>query len=251
MVLSPEVWWQFGIVLLGPADLDAMARGRYRPRSGEIFFVSERRLGFGGMPASNIAQRFSEALLFIFRRWMDREDAAISSADGRPAYAEYRRDRDRVQQPATSKLSPEEWKVAQQRLYFVHMYTDDPIFGVVGVKRALALLSTWRKLTLGVRLIMAIPEKRNLGTSLLWLGVLFLAGLGLVIIPRNKRVRAARAAQQAVQGELDFGAYRALIGLLEHIRGVTNMQRAIMHGLYDPHKLEAKEAAGPSMAVEI
>ena len=249
LVLSPEVWWQFGIVLMAPAEVEDAVDGRPQPKPGQIFFVSERRLGFGGMPASNIAQRFSEALLHIFRRRMDREDQDISDADARPSYAEWRQSRLLVKQPHDSELSAAEWRQAQQRLYFVHMYTDDPFFGVVGVQRALALLRVWRRLTLDTKLIMAIPEKRNLGTSLIWLGVLFLAGLGLVIIPTNKRLRAAVAARQAAQGEQDFATYRSLIGLLEHIRGVTREPRAVMHGLYEPHREEARTGAGPSMEV--
>ena len=34
----------------------------------QLIFVSEKRLGFGTHGASNIAQRFSEAILYLFRR---------------------------------------------------------------------------------------------------------------------------------------------------------------------------------------
>eukprot|EP00965_Chrysotila_dentata_P129306 4274286-Pleurochrysis_carterae.AAC.1 len=52
---------------------------------------------------------------------------------------------------------------SQQRLYFVHMYTDDPVIAVVGVDRALRALRVWRTLTDDLNLLMAIPEKRTLG----------------------------------------------------------------------------------------
>jgi len=43
-----------------------------------LFFVTELRLGFGTHGASNIAQRFSEALLAMFRQDMDQNDAEFN-----------------------------------------------------------------------------------------------------------------------------------------------------------------------------
>ena len=47
--------------------------------SGQLLFVSEKRLGFGTHGASNIAQRFSDALLDLFREQMDEADAEARS----------------------------------------------------------------------------------------------------------------------------------------------------------------------------
>ena len=44
------------------------------------------------------------------------------------------------------------------------MYTDDPAFMVVGRARAIRILREWRRLTDRLNLIMAIPEKRTLGS---------------------------------------------------------------------------------------
>ena len=40
--------------------------------SDRLFFVSERRLGFGARMSSNIAQRFAEAILWLLRRRVDK-----------------------------------------------------------------------------------------------------------------------------------------------------------------------------------
>jgi len=98
------------------------------------------------------------------------------------------------------------------------MYTDDPIFGVVGRDRALRLLSTWMRLVTEMRLKMAIHEKRHLGTWAPWLGVLLLAGLGLVLIPKAKLLRTIERINELLTHGLSFQDYRALIGMLEHLQ---------------------------------
>ena len=241
LAMAPETWWQLGIVFLSPAELEArLHTNGFEAQPGRLFFISERRLGFGVMPSSNIAQRFSEALLHLFRIEMDREEATIAANDHRPTYAEWRRRRERVQQLHGG---------LQQRLYFAHCYTDDPIFGAVGVARALAALKAWRRVTLQAGLIMAIPEKRNIGTWAPWLGLLFFGGLGLVVVPKNKLLRAAAALHAALGSEMEFADYRALIGLLEHLRCVNCAGRSVMHGLYEPHSAEGVSRFGPNAHV--
>ena len=248
LAMAPEAWWQLGVAFLSPSELEERQyTNGFRPHAGQLFFVSERRLGFGVMPSSNIAQRFSEALLALFRNRMDAEELQIASSDTRPSYAEWRRRRELVCARQPSSCGPRD--ADQQRLYFIHMFTDDPIIGVVGVARALAALRSWRHVTLNVGLIMAIPEKRNLGTWVLWLGILFFAGLGVVVVPRAKLLRAAAALREAIVGTMEFGDYRALIGLLEHLRCVNCEGRYVMHGLYEPHSADGVSRFGPNARV--
>ena len=156
LAMASEEWWKFGVVFLHADDLAA-------PRSANerLFFVSERRIGFGASPSSNIAQRFSEALLHLLREDMDAAEASMAP-DMRPSAERWRAARSAIRM--TGKRDSDIERRAQQRLYFAHMYTDDPIMGVVGVQRAIRLLLTWRRLVGELRLIMAIPEKRHLGT---------------------------------------------------------------------------------------
>lgn len=44
---------------------------------GNLLFVSEKRLGFGKHDASNIAQRFSDSLLDMFREDMDEQEERL------------------------------------------------------------------------------------------------------------------------------------------------------------------------------
>jgi hypothetical protein len=129
------------------------------------------------------------------------------------------------------------------------MYTDDPIMAVVGVDRALRLLRLWARLTVELGLIMAIPEKRSLGTWAPWLGVLLLAGLGLVLVPKAKLLRTVHRIDELLTDGLPFQDYRSLIGLLEHLRCVYAAAASIMYSLYVPHGSLRVRQEGPAALI--
>ena len=241
LAMASEEWWKFGVVFLHADDLAA-------PRSANerLFFVSERRIGFGASPSSNIAQRFSEALLHLLREDMDAAEASMAP-DMRPSAERWRAARSAIRM--TGKRDSDIERRAQQRLYFAHMYTDDPIMGVVGVQRAIRLLLTWRRLVGELRLIMAIPEKRHLGTWAPWLGVLLLAGIGLVLIPKAKLLRTVQRIDELVTTGLPFQDYRSLIGMLEFLRVVYCASASIMYSLYQPHGSLRVKQEGPAALI--
>ena len=125
------------------------------------------------------------------------------------------------------------------------VYSDDPVFLVVGVERTLRALRAWRRLTTSAGLIMAIPEKRCLGSWAKWLGVIIVAALGIVIVPKDKILRAMRTITIALGNRLEFSSYRSLCGLLEHFRAVNLSGRNVMHGLYQPHGPDGASRDGP------
>ena len=96
---------------------------------------------------------------------------------------------------------------------------------------------------------MAIPEKRTLGTWAPWIGIVAVATLGLVLVPKDKLLRAAHAIDRVLTDSEEFGTYRSLIGLLEHIRQANLRGRQFMHGLYAPHSSEGASRHGPSGVV--
>eukprot|EP00966_Prymnesium_polylepis_P214753 4972952-Prymnesium_polylepis.3 len=51
---------------------------------------------------------------------------------------------------------------------------------------------------------MAIPEKRTLGTWCKWLGILIIASIGVVVVPKDKLLRAAKAIEQTLDGGVEF-----------------------------------------------
>ena len=231
LALSPESWPLFLVAFTEPTHQ-------------QLRFISERRLGFGCHPASKIAQRFSDALLHMFRADFDEsEERLLRAGQASPRLLRWLSKRRRVAHHYGTPVQHE------QRLYHAAMYADDPCLAVVGVERAVRALRVWRQLTQDAGLIMAIPEKRHLGGWVKWLGVLVVAGLGIIVIPRDKLLRAQEAIRRVLAGGMEFGTYRSLVGLLEHLRCVNRRQADHMYGLYEPHIHEARHAAGPSGAI--
>ena len=240
--MSPEEWWKLGIVFIRDEEV-LRSPPDIHVQGAELFIVSERRLGFGTHGASNIAQRFSDALLHMFREDFDAIDEPFLQADRRPSHVAWRQTR--------AKLASRLGRPAhvEQRLYMCLCYTDDPLIAVVGVERAVRALRAWRKLTQDVGLIMAIPEKRTLGTWGRWLGAVLFTTLGLIIIPKDKLLRAAALVQEALKGRLEWSRYRVLCGTLEHFRQVSCAPASTLSALYEPHREGYEASAEPATLI--
>ena len=78
---------------------------------------------------------------------------------------------------------------------------------------------------------------------------LLVAMLGLVVVPRDKLLRAGEAIRETLAGRAEFSIYRSLCGLLEHLRAVNLSGRNVMHGLYAPHGPGGASDDGPSALV--
>ena len=209
-------------------------------RGNTLVFVLERRMGFGIHPNSGIAQDLSDGIDHIFRKRMDAVEDPINEADPRPSMQQW-----------LAKRRVLEAKVGghQRRLYTCFTFCDDSITGVVGVDQAIRAIKLRRSITSEAGLIMAIPEKRMLGVWGLWLGIFIFSSLGLIVVSREKLLRATSACRRAVANQLTFDDYRSLTGLLEHIRHACSWPRRIMHGLYKPHGLNGESQSGPSTIV--
>ena len=241
-----------------------------RPDAAGPRFVSERVLGFGTHGASNIAQRLSDALVTLYyedmdaayfspsarrtsseRRWLEKR-LALQRRTGEPCVDVRRWTAPPSQRlpdiaaPTGIDLIPNGYACPQLRPYRLYMFTDDAQSLTVGVQVTLLSLRVWRRLTDSLRLRMAIPEKRSLGTWCKWIGVMLIPALGLVVVTRDKILRASAAISAALDGQMEFHAYRSLCGLLEHLRAVNLRGRNVMHGLYRPHGPGGASADGPN-----
>jgi len=136
-------------------------------------------------------------------------------------------------------------------LFRAHIYTDDPIFMVIGVQRTLRALRLWRKITSRFRLLMAIPEKRKIGTMVKWLGFLPCPMHGLIVVQQSKLVRATLFVQQALSGALSVTRYRSLLGFLEHLKVLLSNAKTRMYGLYRPLQHGQEITQGPATLVKI
>ena len=195
------------------------------PRKGQdsVTFAYDKVLGFGLKMASNIAQRFADFLVQIFR-------AAIAP----------------VVEAAAAKLSVENksfrdwWShrlqlgQSQATLVSILMYCDDPIILCVGNDMTHEALNLWTWMAKEGRTMMAIPEKRSLGLSAKWIGVGFFVSLGLAAATAQKVLRAFGSIDEACSGSLNADQYRSLVGFLEHLRQILFLRGDKMYGLYEP-----------------
>jgi hypothetical protein len=129
---ATEELWKCVITFLGDSE-DAMQRVRSSSaRSPDAIFVSERRMGFGLHPNSNVAQQLREAINDLLREDVDRVEDALLDGDERPSAQNWLASRRRLEQKVGGH---------QRRLYSVHMYCDDNVVIVVGIQRALRVLA--------------------------------------------------------------------------------------------------------------
>ena len=262
-IAAPDLY-KLGIVFLAhDGELPAEPQvGPHVPtlEGQRLLFISEKRLGFGTHGASNIAQRLSNALLDMFRDRLDELEEAARGDESSAALEEYLAERLEVQRASgvpchrTRRYEKDPaggvQVCPQQRLYASYMYTDDKVTAVVGRRRALRALRAWRETVDELNLLMAIPEKRTLGTWTIWLGILIVVSLGVVAVPKDKLVRAAVVVSALLANErVVFSEYRRLCGLLEHCRAVNLRGRNVMHGLYEPHRPDGASKHGPEGVV--
>ena len=222
--LAPEEEWKNVVMTLAiPGDPG------YSEARPSLVYVNDKVLGFGNVRASNYAQRHTNLLMEVTQRRALVGDRQISYASRNPALQRWLRRRQRV---------GERTGVPEDRRFFNLMYTDDALFGAVGIDATLNLLREWRGVTSEAGLIMAIPQKREIGTCVLWLGIYFFSILGVAVVTAAKLLRATELIQRALSGELEFSAWQQLCGQLEHIRSVTGHPRSVMIGMYEPHRLQ-------------
>ena len=221
--------------------------------AGQLIFVSEERLGFGSFASSNIAQRFSNAYVgWEMERFdqLEEEEFQRNPTDAWVAWKtrrmalepECRRARPRRHGQATTDCT-------QTRLATAHMFTDDEVKATIGVARAKRLMVASDEILSGIRLVMAGPEKSQTGAHVEWIGVLVLAAIGLVVVPPNKLLRAREAVERTLARQIDFGEYRALVGLLEHLRFIAMLSAEVMNALYRPHGAKGESRGGPSTVI--
>ena len=194
-----------------------------RPGQESVSFAYDKVLGFGIKMASNIAQRFADFLVHIFKQQMAPvvEAAAKKLSKQSSTFAKWWDDR----------LKLGSWQAV---LVVMLMYCDDPIIICVGADMTYEALKVWTWMSKQGNTMMAIPEKRSLGLSAKWIGVKFFVSLGLGVVTAQKVLRAFSSIDLATSGSLTADEYRSLIGFLEHVRAVLFLRGDKMYGLYAP-----------------
>ena len=78
---------------------------------------------------------------------------------------------------------------------------------------------------------MAIPMNRQLGCVLKWIGAKYVS-LGIIFVPKDKRVKAIYDLRQLLSGQLNCKELRSLNGLLEFLMVVVGFKRDRMQGMW-------------------
>ena len=214
--LAPSVLWTHVVHWAGLEGVDESKLGA---------FVLDERLGFGASPSSNIGQRLSHALNGVFRTVFDAQEEVVFAAETDPERLAYLMDR--------RKLGP-----GQCRLYEICTYTDDPFLVCVGAKRLARAVALFNRLLKAVGIAVAIPVKRQFGSSVRWLGLDFFLSLGVVVVPENKRLRALTTVIDMSAGvAMSFADYRSATSFLQYLKPfVAGADGSYFYGLYVPYE---------------
>ena len=205
--------------------------------TGAPAWVVEYVLGFGLVPSSNIAQRFSHALLWILCSRIDADMETMLDAETLPERVAYIAER--------RLLGPN-----QARLFAAHCYTDDPIIAVVGVEFSVCVVGHVGRLMHESGAALSNGAKMQIGSTIKWNGMYFNSYLVQVIVPPHKALRAISTLLVLVHGGVVlWRVYQALVGLLGHIRYALGWRRMDMYGMYAPFHAPGARGAGPEERV--
>jgi hypothetical protein len=184
-------------------------------------FTVEYVMTFGLRPASNIAQRWADSLLEIWRTKMD----ALEQAEIRDLQERF---------PPFN-----DWCKAQGgliRLTAALIYTDDVLIMACGPERMALALRVWTELMHDLGILMAIPQKRQCGTWVQWLGAGISTSLALAWVPVDKVLSALSRLTATLEHSITVGDYHSLLGLLEHLVFLNQWRRSLMYYMWAPFK---------------
>jgi hypothetical protein len=181
--------------------------------------------------SSNVAQRFSDLVLELFRTCMDEyEDNWWKHCKDEKMW-EWRRVREKLGEVTGER---------EFRSYTAMVYTDDPCLAFCGLKHTREGLILWNDITSALNILMADPHKNQVSQSVKWCGMLFYSSFGVAMIPVSKKVRWQMDLQLAQQtAPVDSTQYRSMLGRTRHYLGVvggaTHQVPELMKGLWAPY----------------
>ena len=233
--IHPSEYWKIVVLWV---FLDANGRSTRWPDFEA--FIAEYRLGFGLSLSSGIAQRFSEAIVAVFRNRLDEIEEPIMNevlaSQPTSEKAEWIRHR-RELSVVTGKK--------EDRLYAIKIYTDDPAITAVGHERLIRAIEVWKGVVSDYNLRTAIARKRQIGPIVIWLGFHFFSILGKIIVPDAKRKRVQERVIRALSPQgLPAAEYRTMMGLLEHLLIIVLGNRSFMYGMYGTIYMQALRKGG-------
>ena len=230
--------WQMGALV--PSD---SAHGE--PSTLDI--ALEYVLTMGATPSSQVAQRFSNAMVqAVYKRFNDEERRRAAD----PTLAHELTPAARAALARRAQLPPTCYGT-QATMANLLMYCDDARFCVAGAARAVRLLRAFHAVIgpLGLRLPLSRASKQQTGCHVVWLGACLAAGVGLIWLPREKAIRAAAALDETLRGENTVGEYRRLLGFLVSLLFMVGGDKRLLHHIFRPVRPGEEIDHGPATPV--
>ena len=207
----------------------------------ELSFVAELRMTYGYSAASNIAQRFVDAVLALFRKRFNVGQAT----EFERLEQELNYDDPRTRWIRTRRTLSQATGHDECQLYAALGYTDDISITLVGVERYEAAIRCWEGVVRDVKIRMARLFKRQAGTSYSFVGVdnHLTPSIGAIqpdkVLNLNFVLRRVANRQPVL-----FDEWQSTSGLLEHVLLITGAGRPSMYGVYG-RAFAAGKSRGP------
>ena len=169
---------------------------------------------FGIFPASGIAQRKAYAQMELVWIEFDRLEAPI------------------VLSGFLARWTAQRLRLGlSTRLAFGKQYTDDVCVVVlaIGVARMIRFIRAWHTVISSFNIMMAPPQKGQLGCAVTWLRAILSPATGAVTTPMSKRLRAIEMLRLLLAGKLTLGQLAKL-----NLCDVFCLPRSAMFHMHEP-----------------
>ena len=218
--------------------------------SGGLRLAIEMAMTMGATPASQIAQRFANAMVQKVCIEMDALERAAREQEPLPPALQLALDR------RNASIPPDSYST-QGRLYDLTYYSDDGHAMVVGARRAVRFLRAFWTVAgaEGLNAPLSRAGKQQIGACVIWLGGTLAAGLGLVWIPKEKVARAALGLRAVLDGRMQVGDYRRLVGFLVSVLFMLGDDQSLLNHIFRPLKPNCSPPneidSGPATLVQV
>lgn len=231
--------WMMGRLVPTPSD---------KGKAGALQLARDLVLVMGVHSASKYAQRFVDTVHSEFLRSF--------FAHNRSSFARLPEDTRRTLHWRDQYL-PYDAYGSHANLLDIQTYLDDPCACIVDnpdtAERSLAFVRHLYEFIgpIGINLLFAEWSKWDLGVDAKWLGVQHAPALGLVLLTRDRALRALQRTRLALRGELAAYPYQRLVGLFVSLVEACGLDRRMLFFLQGPLRRGGELEQGEETLVRV
>ena len=214
-------------------------------------------MGMGYVHTSNIAQRLGNTILVLWYDEFEKLDADFMLAERArnsvlDRYLTHRESLDR-EAGITPGRCFRDGRITQARLHSGHIFTDDFHEAVLEPpthSRLTVAITAWHKVLVRLRVRTARPDKRMVGASIPWTGIMSIACLSLQVLQQDKVMRAFAWLLEAAASQMTVEDYTKLAGLIGFARHALAMPKQTASIMYEPLRSGFEKSRGPHTKVD-